>query len=64
MLRSVFVGFFYLPPIFKEVLSEYLLGGVVMVQHLSKEQRYLFSCQAQLHLLACTDTKHKYTTAL
>lgn len=44
----------YLPPVFKEVLPEHVLGGVFMVQHLGKEQCHFLSCQTQFHLLTCT----------
>lgn len=47
----------YLSPVFKEVLPEHLLSGVLMVQHLGKEQCHLFSCRSQLHLLTCTQRK-------
>lgn len=51
----------YLPPIFIEVLPEHCLSGVLMVQHLGKEQRHFFSSQTQLHLLTCT-YRHKNIT--
>ena len=46
----------YLPPVLKEVLPEDRLGGVLVVQHLGEEHCHLLGCQAQLHLLTCTDT--------
>lgn len=58
----------YLSPIFKEILAEHLLGGVLMIQHLGKEHHHLFCRQAQLYLFTCTQaaslTLRSFLTAL
>jgi hypothetical protein len=41
----------HLSPVFEEVLPEDVLGGVLMIQHLSEESGYLLSRRAQFNLL-------------
>lgn len=46
----------HLPPVLKEVLSEDLLGCVLVVQHFGEKRGNLFSGSAEFHQLACKIT--------